>query len=44
MVSYFSKPNDTKYLVPSQAVIDPSISSKLIHSVFLPNYVLDKMA
>ena len=30
MESYFSLPNDTKYLVPSETLIDPSILLNLI--------------
>ena len=35
-VSYFSGPNDIKYLVPSLTLINPSTLSSLIRTGFVP--------
>ena len=42
MKSYFSPPNNTKYLVPSQTVINPSTLSNLIFNGFAPIKVLQE--
>ena len=36
--SYFSPPNDTKYLAPSKTLTNISTLSNLIHSGFVPKY------
>ena len=40
MASYFSNPNNTKYLVPSSTLINTSTLSKLIGNGFEPNEIL----
>ena len=41
--SYFPRPNNTKYLVPSQTLIILSTLSNLIHNGFAPIKVLYQM-
>ena len=40
MASYFSGPNNTKYLVPSETLINPSTLTNQIHNDFAPMNVL----
>ena len=43
MSSYFSEPNNTKYLLPSKILRNPSMLSNLMRKVFGPIKALYKM-